>query len=449
MGFSLGGAISGAASWVGNTVSDAVDEGGKALKGAQDFVGDRLDDVDQAKEWVGGKIDGAVEGAEKAVDGFREDLVQFGEDHGGIVGKTLAENVSNTIGVVEGGTLAVYDMGKGVVQLADGASKLVNPLEWATHGDRNLQRLETTGKVVETLGNLTNPVAWASNPKGNIDTAKALWNGVTAGYQDAAKQGDWSKFIGRGVVDIGSLFIGVGEANAALKGAEGANALAKVGEGANALDKVAEGAKALDGLADGARAVDAAADAGKASKAADAAEIAAKIESVSTFKTLGLDNATAANYLQTASGKEMLNVMRAADPTADATTIYSRAMQTLSTGSTVPELRQVTSPLVKIVPEGQDVSAYSPFFATMDDVEAAAASGKSLADAFGLPIRSEAATYDIYQIAPKTPQSVFVHDVAPTSELDGAVLRSGGAPQYLVLNRSAWSEPVLLGSIAN
>lgn len=290
MGFSLGGIVSSAASWVGDKVEgavkegaeiahdvadgvgDAVEAGGKALQGAQHWVGDRLDDVDHAKDWVGGKIDGAVQGAEHAVDGFRKDLVQFGQEHGGFVGKALAEDVSNSIGLVEGAGLAVYDMGKGVVQLADGASKLVNPLEWATHADRNVQRLETVGKAGVALENLTNPAAWLTDPGRNVDTAKALWNGVTAGYQDAAKQGDWSKFVGRGVVDIGSLFIGVGEANAALKGAEGANAVAKLGEGANALDKVADGTRALDAAGDAGKAADAADAAGKSGKLGDAGD---------------------------------------------------------------------------------------------------------------------------------------------------------------------------------
>ena len=287
MGFSLGGIVKSAASWVGekvdegaeaaqgvaSTVGDAVDAGGKALQDARHWVGDRLDDVDHAKEWVGSKIDGAVQGAEHAVDGFRHDLVDFGEQHGGFVGKALAENVSNGLGLVEGAGLAVYDMGKGVVQLADGAGKLVNPLEWAAHGEQNLQRLETTGKAVVALENLTNPAAWLTNAKGNANTAKALWNGVTGGYQDAARQGDWSKFIGRGVVDVGSLFIGVGEANAAIKGAEGANAVAKLGEGADALDKVADGARALDAAGDAAKGADAA---GVATRGADAANAAGK-----------------------------------------------------------------------------------------------------------------------------------------------------------------------------
>ncbi len=243
-----------------------IDIGG-ALSSARSWVGDRLDDVEGAKDWVGEKIDGAVQSAEEGIDGFRHDLVQFGEDHGGIVGRTLAQGVSDSIGLTEGATLAVYDMGKGVVQLADGAGKLANPLEWATHGDRNLQRLESTGQALQTLHNLGDPVAWATNPGGNVETAKALWNGVTEGYQDAARDGDWSKFSGRLVVDVGSLFVGAGEANAAIKGAEGASVLGRLGEGGeavNALDKLADGSRALDLAADAGRGADVLSDAAKA-----------------------------------------------------------------------------------------------------------------------------------------------------------------------------------------
>lgn len=479
MGFGIGsitGAFKSAADWVGDkvedgakavgsaaeavadTAEDVVEHGAKALDTARDFVGDRLEDVDRAKAWVGEKIDGAVKGAEHAVDGFREDLVEFGEEHGGIVGKAVAQSVSNTIGLTEGATLAVYDMGKGVVQLADGASKLVNPLEWAARGDENLTRLENTGKAALAIGSLASPIGWAVNGEGNADTAKALWNGVTEGYQDAAKNGDWSKFIGRGVVDVGSFFIGAGEANAAIKGARAADAVA---DGARVLDAAADVGKATRGadaaadagrIADGARAARMGTPADKVAeivKNADAATLD-KIKSTSTFVTNGLDNAAAEAFLKTADGQEMMRVMSAADPGADATKIYGRAMDLLSTGSKIPEVKPFDDALVKIVPHGEGVSAYTPFFATMDDLQAAAKSGQSLADAFGLPIRSEAAVYDIYQIAPKGADAkVFVQTIAPTSELGGAVVREGGALQYLVLNRGEWTDAVKIGSIPN
>ena len=201
---------------MGFSLSGAWDSVTSAASNARNWVGDRLDDVDDAKNWVGGKIEGAVDGAEQAVDGFRQDIVQFGREHGGVVGESVGQFVSNQIGTTEGAVLAVYDMGKGVVQLADGASKLVSPLEWATHADRNFQRVETVANTGLALGSLGSPIGWAVNPEGNMRTAGALWDGVTQGYQDAAANGDWSKFGGRLVVDVGSMFIGAGEANAAI-----------------------------------------------------------------------------------------------------------------------------------------------------------------------------------------------------------------------------------------
>lgn len=237
---------------MGFSLSGAWDSVTSAASSARTWVGDRLDDVDEAKNWVGGKIEGAVDSAEQAVDGFRRDIVEFGREHGGVVGEGVGQFVSNQIGITEGGLLAVYDMGKGVVQLADGASKLVSPLEWATHADRNFQRVETVANTGVALGSLGSPIGWAVNPEGNMRTAGALWDGVTQGYQDAAANGDWSKFGGRLVVDVGSLFIGAGEANALIKGG---SATTRIAEGLSTADKIADGTRALDTLGDAGRLV--------------------------------------------------------------------------------------------------------------------------------------------------------------------------------------------------
>jgi hypothetical protein len=175
---------------------------------------------------------------------------------------------------------------------------------------------------------------------------------------------------------------------------------------------------------------------------------AAEIDSVSTFKTYGLGRGAADDYLSTADGQRLLQNLGAADPAADVSKIYARAVDQLSTGYS-PSLQQTTSPLVKIVPQGQEVSPYSPFFTTMEQLDAASRSGKTMADYFGIPIKSEASVYDIYQITPKSSADVFVSTVAPASELNGVVIRSGGGVQYLVPNRSMWTPPTLVGSIKN
>ena len=307
MGFgldSITGAVKGAADWVGDRLDEGMAAAGEALDDAATLAGEGLasakdglqhvnDRVDSAKAQAGDWIEGAVDTGERAIDGFRKDLVEFGEEHGGVAGKALAQQVSNGIGIVEGASLALHDMGKGVVQLVDGAGKLVSPLEWATHGGDNLRRLDAVGQSVGAIGNLANPAAWILDAGSNVETAKNLWNGVTEGYQEAAANGDWSKFIGRGVVDVGSLFIGVGEANAAIKGAQGAGALSRIGEGANALDKAADATRALDAAGDGgriARADDAlrAADDAVATQAARAADdLDAILARADTGTTLG------------------------------------------------------------------------------------------------------------------------------------------------------------------
>lgn len=212
-----------------------------AASGAKNWVEDRYDDVEGIKADVGRKIDSGVDKADRWLDDGRKDIVKFGEDHGGLPGKLVGQAISNNIGSTQGALLGAYDMTKGVVTLVDGVQKLTNPIEWSAHSGDNLKRLQTAGTSVVALGNLGNPVIWAANPGGNANTVKGLWNGLTSGYQDAAKNGDYSKMGGRLAFDVGSMFIGAGEANAAIKGT---SAAAKVGEAASTAGKVSDAAHA-------------------------------------------------------------------------------------------------------------------------------------------------------------------------------------------------------------
>lgn len=72
---------------------------------------------------------------------------------------------------------------------------------------------------------------------------KGVWNGLTAGYQTAIKEGKWGEIPGRLLVDVGSLLIGAGEANAAAKGISGA------GKAAGVVDDVAKVAAVADDVA--------------------------------------------------------------------------------------------------------------------------------------------------------------------------------------------------------
>jgi hypothetical protein len=176
---------------------------------------------------------------------------------------------------------------------------------------------------------------------------------------------------------------------------------------------------------------------------------AREINDLSTFRTAGLPRDAIDAYLESGPGQQFLRELRAADPAASADTLYARAVEQLASGSTVPDLQPMAAALVKIVPHGQNVSPYSPYFTTSAQLQLASGRCATLADCFGLPLKSEAPLYDVYQIMPKGTVNVFVSQVAPTQELGGLVRRKGGAQQYLLPNRSLWSAPVLIGTIKN
>lgn len=245
MGWDVVGKLGAAASWVHDKTETTIDEAGHA-------------------------VDRAVHDAEQVIDDGRKAIVDLGDHHGGIVGQAVAHDLSNGIGLVEGAGLAVYDAAAGIATLARGLQHLGSPVEWALHPERNTARAQAAGNALTTMAKLGSPTAWLLHPRENSNAATALWNGVTVGYRDAAQSGDWSKFAGRAVVDVGSFFIGAGEVNAAIKGTEGANAAVHAAEGLNAASHAAEGLNgavhAAEGLQAAARAGDGLSDAARAAE---------------------------------------------------------------------------------------------------------------------------------------------------------------------------------------
>lgn len=124
-------------------------------------------------------------------------------------------------------------------------------------------------------------------------------------------------------------------------------------------------------------------------------------------------------------------------------------MELVSSGSQLPKAISIKAgeQLVKVVPEGQQVSSYSPFFTTKSSLEKASNSRATLADLFGLPKVSESPRYSIYQVEAEVNSRVFVSPVAPTVEK--LIHREGGALQYIILNRKLWSDPILVGNTSN
>lgn len=179
------------------------------------------------------------------------------------------------------------------------------------------------------------------------------------------------------------------------------------------------------------------------------AQHATDVAETRTFRTLGVSEQAAIEYLDSQEGARYIQMLMDADPSAPAGRIAERAIDQITSGREIPRMETIDDPLVKIVPRGESVSPYSPFFARQSAYDDAVGRGLNLSEHFALPIRSEAQVYDIYQIRPNGPTEVFVNTVAPTSELGGRVTKPGGAEQYLVPNRGLYSEAVRIGSIGN
>ena len=175
----------------------------------------------------------------------------------------------------------------------------------------------------------------------------------------------------------------------------------------------------------------------------------AEIAASETFKTQGVTSQAAKDYLDTPNGQIYTQRLVEADPRSSLLEIRNRAINQIISGRELPRMEINSDPLVKIVPTSSKVSPYSPFFAKQSAFEDALSQGHNISDRFGLPIQSEAARYDVYQIQPKAPTEVFVSHVAPTSELGGLVTKPGGAEQYLVPHRGLYTEPTYLKSLDN
>lgn len=155
------------------------------------------------------------------------------------------------------------------------------------------------------------------------------------------------------------------------------------------------------------------------------------ISSARTFETIGVTEQAAKDFLDSEEGRIYREALIRADPGASIANIDQRAIDQITSGRNLPRIEVIDEPLVKIVPRGESVSPYTPFFARQSAFDDAVARGLNLSEYFGLPVRSEAQVYDVYQIRPNGPTEVFVNTVAPTFELGGRVTRPGGGEQYL------------------
>ena len=88
----------------------------------------------------------------------------------------------------------------------------------------------------------------------------------------------------------------------------------------------------------------------------------------------------------------------------------------MKTGSSLPVKISVDEPLIKIIPKGNNISdsQFSPFLTTREELLKAQSSGNGMWDSFGLPMKSDAFEYDVYELPPKEGAIGFLSKVAPT-----------------------------------
>ena len=180
----------------------------------------------------------------------------------------------------------------------------------------------------------------------------------------------------------------------------------------------------------------------------------ALLESCATFKAHGVSEREAGHFVRhSREGQALIELMirsgQSVESLDDVTMkrLQHRATRYVQTGSNVPVQRTSERPLVKIVPVNNRVSDYSPFFTTYDQLEWARESHRPLSDLFGLPAMQDSNAYCVFEIAPKSPATIFESVIAPTSELNGRFQTQGGATQYIVPDRGRFTSPVFIGVI--
>jgi hypothetical protein len=163
-----------------------------------------------------------------------------------------------------------------------------NPLKVA-HG---LYDIAVNGKDVgEVANHVLNPI---QSLQDDFEFGKKMVGGITKPYQQAIKQGKYSEALGRGIFDIGSLFIGGGAgAKGAASAGRGAAIAGEVADAARIANvasdaaKVAEGAGVASDAAKVAKGTAVGSDAAKVAEAADAAKIANQSKGSILAKTKG------------------------------------------------------------------------------------------------------------------------------------------------------------------
>ncbi|MCE3606030.1 hypothetical protein LXA47_20820 [Massilia sp. P8910] len=125
------------------------------------------------------------------------------------------------------------------------------------------------------------------------------------------------------------------------------------------------------------------------------------------------------------------------------------ARELMASGSTLPKAidLSVGDSLYKLVPEGNMPGKYSAFSATKDEV--AALKGMSydqISDRIGIPLESQLTLrFDVVEVKATRAVTVFESTIARTSQ--NGYLQPGGGIQTLITNRSAFTDPIVIGKL--
>jgi filamentous hemagglutinin len=297
----------------------------------------------------------------------------------------------------------------------------------------------------------------------SIDAAKQLNNTYQIG----------TRALGAGQMVLGGLGVVGSVATAPVSCATGIGCVANAAVGTISLDAGYAGAKQLvsgnpqstyvnqgfqalgmspqaAGLMEAALGIGSAATAAvAANKAVDQAIAISKLSTASykDFTPIGLEATPA--VMQTSQARALVQEIQAGSPGLSEQMATEITKEIIQSGTFLPKVGIATSEsiLIKVVPKGDGVSQFSPYWMSPNQArEIATMTPEQAAQALGLPASQAARMLsggmDFYAIVPKpgVQPKIFVSEVAPT--LQGTLITAPSAQQVIVPNRNQWSTPV-------
>ncbi|MDM5176852.1 hypothetical protein PO883_06525 [Massilia sp. DJPM01] len=151
--------------------------------------------------------------------------------------------------------------------------------------------------------------------------------------------------------------------------------------------------------------------------------------------------------LRSEEGRKLVAAYRAQGIPPDKALKLSKDL--MASGSTLPKAIDLAAgeSLFKIVPEGNMPGPYSAFFATQDEISALKGmSYDQISDRIGIPLESQQTLrFDVVEVKTTKNVTVFESTIAPTTQ--NGYIQPGGGVQTLITNRSAFTNPIVIGKL--